>query len=121
LPSHERRLRLRNRDLPLAARCRLAFPAGALEAWREAKGAEPPPDVLARILARYPGPFGGGHEAGAVEGATMSRRRGGSRCMRSRFVEPVLAAVVIDALRVFLVSGGPSVAGDIWVVLIGAP
>jgi hypothetical protein len=40
--------------LPLAARCRLAFLAGSLEAWREANRSEPPPDVLARILARYP-------------------------------------------------------------------
>jgi hypothetical protein len=47
---------LRNRDLPLAARRRLAFLASALDAWREANaGSDPPPDVLARILAPYPG------------------------------------------------------------------
>ena len=42
--------------LPLVARCRLAFLVGALEAWREANdGANPPPVILSRIAARYPG------------------------------------------------------------------
>ena len=41
--------------LPLATRCRLAFLEGAIEAWREANDCEPPPEVLARVLARYPG------------------------------------------------------------------
>jgi hypothetical protein len=41
--------------VPLAARCRLAFLEGVIEAWREANGSEPPPDLLVRMLARYPG------------------------------------------------------------------
>lgn len=42
-------------ELPLAARCRLAFLTGTLEAWREANGIDPPPEVLAQLLRRYPG------------------------------------------------------------------
>lgn len=38
----------------LAARCRAPFLAGALVEWREVN-AEPPADVVVRILARYPG------------------------------------------------------------------
>jgi hypothetical protein len=56
--------------LPLAARCRLAFLAGSLEAWREANGSDPPPDVLTRILARYPGDPG---ELAATERAEVPR------------------------------------------------
>ena len=43
--------------MPLAARCRLAFLdlEGVIAAWREAHDREPSPEVLARMLARYPG------------------------------------------------------------------
>ena len=39
----------------LAARCRLAYLAGVVEAWRRVNGENPPAAVLLRILARYPG------------------------------------------------------------------
>jgi len=40
---------------PPTDRYRLAFLAGAIEAWREANGSEPSEGVLERILTRYPG------------------------------------------------------------------
>ena len=57
--------------LPLAARCLLPFLAGSFEGWHEANGSEPPPDVLARILARYPG------DPGEVAAACELERRDG--------------------------------------------
>jgi hypothetical protein len=60
----------RLRDLPLAARCRLAFMEGVIEAWCEANGSAPSPDLLVRMLARCPG---GPAEVAAQAAASRDR------------------------------------------------
>jgi hypothetical protein len=51
----------------------------------------------------------------------MSRRRQPVRSTWSYAIEAVLAAVVVIALYVFLVSGGPSLFGRVWAQMLGAP